>query len=286
VFTAYTLLTDLEAAVLSNASTWLFAADNIQASEFSHTRDQTLWPLPKKPFITDGRERCHNLPDLQAATPQSGGGTSEAWRDAPLVDFQADRGCSVGQPYYVQPDPVMHLPAASLDGSPLIYDKKVVSTYTPEDLPATEQPQVETSMIEAPPASPHVKSPTNNSQRPSLPTRRSSRVSHSHIERRYRNNVKLHLDTLTTKLPAMRDSYACTPNGEDSHHTIKGPSKALVIAAAVKHIENLESDTIKTKKFITALQKQIEGLQSLVRDSDCAIRRHMQANGIPQIRGC
>jgi hypothetical protein len=177
-------------------------------------------------------------------------------------------------------------PAACLDGSPLLYDKKVVSTYALENPPATGQPQVETSMIEAPPASSHVKSPTNNSQSPSLPTRRSSRVSHSHIERRYRNNIKLHLDTLTTKLPAMRDSYACTPNGEDSHHTIKGPSKALVIAAAVKHIENLESDTIKTKKFITALQKQIEGLQSLVRDSDCAIRRHMQANGIPQIRGC
>jgi hypothetical protein len=286
VFTAYTLLTDLEAAVLSNASMWLFAADNIQASEFSHTRDQTLWPLPKKPFTTDRRERCHNLPDLQAATPQSGGRTSEAWRYAPLVDFQADRGCSVGRPYYVQSDPVLHLPTACLDGSPLLYDKKVLSTYTPEDLPATGQPQVETSMIEAPPASPHVKSSTNNSQRPSLPNGRSSRVSHSHIERRYRNNIKLQLDALTTKLPAMRDSYACTPDGEDSHHTVKGPSKALVIAAAVKHIESLETDTIKTKKFIKALQEQIEGLQGLVRESDCAIRRHLQANGISQMRRC
>jgi hypothetical protein len=281
------LLTNLVAAVLSKASTWLFAADNTQALElFSHTRDQTLWPLPKESFSTDRRERCHNLPDLQAVTPQSGSGASEAWRDVPLVDFQADRGCSVGRPYYVQSDPVVNPPAARLDESPLLYGKKVVSTYALEDPPATGQPQVETSTIGAPPASPRVKSPTNNSQRPSLPTGRSSRVSHSHIERRYRNNIKLHLDALTTKLPAMRDSYACTPDGEDSHHTIKGPSKALVIAAAVKHIENLESDTIETKKFITALQEQIEGLQSLVRDSDCAIRRHMQANGIPQIRGC
>jgi hypothetical protein len=265
---------------------WLFAADNIQASEFSHTRDQTLWPLPKKPFTTDRRERCHNLPDLQAATPQSGGRTSEAWRYAPLVDFQADRGCSVGRPYYVQSDPVLHLPTACLDGSPLLYDKRVLSTYTPEDLSATGQPQVEISMIEAPPASPHVKSSTNNSQRPSLPKGRSSRVSHSHIERRYRNNIKLQLDALTTKLPAMRDNYACTPDGEDSHHTVKGPSKALVIAAAVKHIESLETDTIKTKKFIKALQEQIEGLQGLVRESDCAIRRHLQANGISQMRRC
>lgn len=83
----------------------------------------------------------------------------------------------------------------------------------------------------------------------------------------------------------MRDSYVCTPDSEDLHHTMKGPSKALVIAAAVKHIENLESDAIKKKKFIKALQEQIEGLQRLVRDSDCAIRRHMQTNGIPQIRG-
>jgi hypothetical protein len=280
------LLTDLEAAVLSNASTWLFAADNTQTSKFSHTRDQTLWPLPKKSFSTDRRERCHNLPDLQAATPQSGGGTSEAWGDAPLVDFRADRGCSVGRPYYIQSDPVVDLSAACLDGSQVLFDKKVISTYALEDPPATGQPQVELSTIEAQPASPHVKSSTNNSQRPSLPTGRSSRVSHSHIERRYRNNIKLHLDALTTKLPAMRDSYACTPDGEDSLHTIKGPSKALVIASAVKHIENLESDTLKTKQFIKALQEQIEGLQILVRDSDCAIQRHLQVNGISQTRGC
>jgi hypothetical protein len=281
------LLTDLVAAVLSNASTWLFAAHNTQASElFSHTRDQTLWPLPKESFSTDRRERCHNLPDLQAATPQSGGRTSEAWGDAPLVGSRADRGCSVGRPYYVQSDPVVGLPAACLDESQVLFDKKVISTYALEDPPATGQPQFESSMIEAQPALPHVKSPANNSQRPSLPTGRSSRVSHSHIERRYRNNIKLHLDALTTKLPVMRDSYACTPDGEDSHHTIKGPSKALVIAAAVKHIENLESDTLKTKQFIKALQEQIEGLQSLVQDSDCAIRRHMQGNGISQIRGC
>jgi hypothetical protein len=180
----------------------------------------------------------------------------------------------------------VHLPAACLDESPLLFDKKAVSAYALEDPPATGQPQVETSMIEAPPASPRVKSPTNNSQRPSLPIGRSSRVSHSHIERRYRNNIKLHLDALTTKLPAIRDSYAYTHDSEDSHHTIKGPSKALVIAAAVKHIENLESDTIKTKKFITALQEQIEGLQGLVRESDCAIRRHLQTNGISQMRRC
>jgi hypothetical protein len=280
------LLTDLEAAVLSNASTWLFAADNTQTSKFSHTGDQTLRPLSKESFSTDRRERCHNLPDLQAATPQSGGATSEAWGDAPLVDFRADRGCSVRRPYYVQSDPVVDLPAACLDESQVLFDKKVVSTYALEDPPATGQPQVETSTVEAQPASPHIKSPTNNSQRPNLPTGRSSRVSHSHIERRYRNNIKLHLDALTTKLPVMRDSYASTPDGEDSHHTIKGPSKALVIAAAVKHIENLESDTLKTRQFIKALQEQIEGLQSLVRDSDCAIRRHIQANGISQIRGC
>jgi hypothetical protein len=282
------LLTDLEAAVLSNASTWLFAADNTQASESSYTRDQTLWPLPKKSSSTGRREVCHNLPDLQAATPQSGGATSEAWRDAPLVDSKADRGCSVGsvgRPYYVQSDPVVDLPAAGLDESQVLFNKEVVSTYALEDPLATGQPQVETSMVEAQPASSHVKSPTNNSQRPSLLSGRSSRVSHSHIERRYRNNIKLHLDALTTKLPAIRDSYTCRPDGEDSHHTIKGPSKALVIAAAVKHIETLESDTLKTKQFIKALQDQIEGLQSLVRDSDCAIRCHMQANSIPQIRG-
>jgi hypothetical protein len=155
------LLTNLKVAVPLNASTWLFAADNTQASEFSHTRDQTLWPLPKKSFSTGRREHCHNLPNSQAATPQLRSGTSEAWRDAPLVDLQADRGCSVGRPYHVQSDPVVDLSstAACLDRSPVPFDKKVVSTCALEVGLATGQPQVEISMVEAQPASPHGKSP-------------------------------------------------------------------------------------------------------------------------------
>jgi hypothetical protein len=231
-----------------------------------------------------------------------------------MSDFPADRGRSDGRPYHVRPEPVLDLAstadcrrktcskrlkynvinqaacvqsnvATSLDKSPILFGQNAVSTYALKDGSATGQPHVGPAIDEAQPTSSHGKS-SNKSQKPILSTGGPSRMSHSHIERRYRNNIKLHLDALTTKLPAMRDSYACKPDGDDPYHTIKGPSKALVIAAAVRHIESLETDTIKTKKFIKALQEQIEGLQSLVRDSDCAIRRHLQANGISQMRGC
>jgi hypothetical protein len=171
--------------------------------------------------------------------------------------------------------------ATSIDESPILFGQNSVSMYTLEDGSATGQPRIGPAVDEAQPTLPHGKS-SNQSQRAILSAGGPSRMSHSNIERRYRDNIKLHLDALTIKLPAMRKSRASAAYAGDSDRITKGPSKALVIASAVRHIESLESDKVKTEEFIGALQNQIEGLHNLVRVSDRAIRRHLQANAISQ----
>jgi hypothetical protein len=171
--------------------------------------------------------------------------------------------------------------ATSIDESPILFGQNSVSMYTLEDGSATGQPRIGPAVDEAQPTLPHGKS-SNQSQRAILSAGGPSRMSHSNIERRYRDNIKLHLDALTIKLPAMRKSRASAAYAGDSDRITKGPSKALVIASAVRHIESLESDKVKTEEFIGALQNQIEGLHNLVRVSDRAIRRHLQADAISQ----
>jgi glutaredoxin 2 len=105
-------------------------------------------------------------------------------------------------------------------------------------------------------------------------------MSHSQVERRYRNTIKFHLDILTTKLLILKKIRASSSDAEESSFTTKSPSKAFVIASAAKLIESLESENAESKQFIKALQEQIEGLQNLVRGGDCAIRHHLQADSI------
>ncbi|KAK1039944.1 hypothetical protein LTR74_018722, partial [Friedmanniomyces endolithicus] len=59
---------------------------------------------------------------------------------------------------------------------------------------------------------------------------RPSRIPHSHIERRYRQNLNLQLDALTRKLPNLKTSGF---DVDDSTLPIKAPTKALIIATAV-----------------------------------------------------
>jgi hypothetical protein len=103
------------------------------------------------------------------------------------------------------------------------------------------------------------------------------RTPHKITERRYRDNIKVQLNTLVTKLPALRHTSTSTLPTGDPDNLAKIPSRALVLASAVEHIESLESKIEKTKHFVGALQQQIKGLQDLVRESDLAIRQHLQA---------
>jgi hypothetical protein len=65
---------------------------------------------------------------------------------------------------------------------------------------------------------------------------------HTQVERRGHNNIKFHLDDVTSRLPAMREIDPTAISSENPDRVTKGLSKALVIGLAVRHIETLESD--------------------------------------------
>ncbi|KAK4551595.1 hypothetical protein LTR86_011066 [Recurvomyces mirabilis] len=112
--------------------------------------------------------------------------------------------------------------------------------------------------------------------RPPRPTGRPSRIAHSQVERRYRRNISVHFDALNTKLPTLKIGHTDACDKGDSKLTCKAPPKALVIATAVKHIKSLESEQAETKRFVRALQQQIQGLQGLVQCNDYAVWRYFQ----------
>jgi hypothetical protein len=122
-------------------------------------------------------------------------------------------------------------------------------------------------------------SPFTKRQCPSSSNCQPLQTPHSIIERRYRHKIKFQLDSLVTKIPALKKISAGTSAIGNPDHLTKSPSKALVIASAVEHIEKLESDSAKTNKFVKALQEQITGLQDLVRENDVAVDYHLQAGG-------
>ncbi|KAK6402457.1 hypothetical protein LTR95_019070, partial [Oleoguttula sp. CCFEE 5521] len=107
-------------------------------------------------------------------------------------------------------------------------------------------------MAEPPHISSGTSTTTNNGRSRSrrLPLKRTSRkpstkptrVPHSVVERRYRNNLRSQLDTLTSKVPVLKESYPSALDIEDSSRSIKCPSKAVVISAAVRHIGRLEAE--------------------------------------------
>lgn len=169
--------------------------------------------------------------------------------------------------------------STSFDEGSTFAEKDIVCVFAPQDTPSVGRQQTGLPAGISQPVSTRRKS-SNDNEKPTLSAGKPSRMSHSQVERRYRNTIKFHLDILTTKLPALKEVRASTLDAAESSCATKGPSKALVIASAVKHIESLESDNAESKQFIKALQEQIEGLQNLVRASDCAIRQHLQADGV------
>lgn len=105
----------------------------------------------------------------------------------------------------------------------------------------------------------------------------STRVPHKFVERRYRDKMKAHLDILCSKLPALKSSYPCTLEVEESPRTFKGPPKAAVIAGAVRYIEQLESELGESRLFVDRLQKQVAGLQKLVKCDDCSLLQYFES---------
>lgn len=87
------------------------------------------------------------------------------------------------------------------------------------------------------------------------------RVPQNVIERRYCHNLKSKLDVLSAKLPSLDNFCDSALDLEDSNRSIKGFSKAAVIAAAVTCNEKLETKaaardefTMRRTKFISSLQ--------------------------------
>lgn len=128
------------------------------------------------------------------------------------------------------------------------------------------------------------KSPSNM-EASSSKTRKSKRTPHNLVERRYRRNLQDRIDQLASKVPGWEINSPRKHDIENAELAINRRSKASAIAAAAKHIDNLERDIAMKDEFVKALQEQIQGLQRLVRRDDCSILRCLQENvgGTPSV---
>ena len=104
-----------------------------------------------------------------------------------------------------------------------------------------------------------------------------TRVPHKLVERRYRDKVKAQLDVLYSRIPALKLSYPCILEIEGSPRSLKGAPKAVVIAGAVRYIEQLESELKESRLFVERLQEQVTGLQKLVKCDDCSLLRYFES---------
>ncbi|KAF2860729.1 hypothetical protein K470DRAFT_203755, partial [Piedraia hortae CBS 480.64] len=103
------------------------------------------------------------------------------------------------------------------------------------------------------------------------------RLPHSVIERRYRDNLNRQLEMLRTKLPTLKDGSTPGPSEiEDSAVPPKFPTKAVIIGAAIRYIEQLEAERDRQNSRVRSLHDQVEGLQKLVRCEDCAILKYLE----------
>jgi len=118
----------------------------------------------------------------------------------------------------------------------------------------------------------------SKSQPSASATTKSTRIPHNLIERRYRRKLQDQLDHLATKIPGCGTGSPRGLDVEDADFAIHRRSKASAMAAAAKHIDDLERDIAKKDNFVKALQEQIQGLQKLVNCDDCSIVRCLQAN--------
>ncbi|KAK1082745.1 hypothetical protein LTR33_003707 [Friedmanniomyces endolithicus] len=115
--------------------------------------------------------------------------------------------------------------------------------------------------------------PTGELARP-----KARRMPHSLIERRYRDNLNHQIEVLRNELPTFKSIITCTADIEDATALAgKWPSKAVVIAAAIQYIAQLELERGQANAQNSLLCEQVEGLQRLVRCDDCSIVKYLEA---------
>ncbi|KAK6439388.1 hypothetical protein LTR95_004402 [Oleoguttula sp. CCFEE 5521] len=267
------------------------------------TPDAMLWQL------TTGNAQSmqlpHHLPQSLLTPPlQIGEVAQQSHLPTISPPFQFRQSTHIGPPpctpYLSTPGPSGGLSCPGqidygFPHAPTYLQSVPTSSTQPTDVMITPQ---STDLPDAEPrpvtSSPHITSSATTdsrarSRRPPLKrssretSTKPSRVPHSVVERRYRNDLRSQLATLTSKVPVLKDNYPCALDIEDSSRSVKGPSKAVVISAAVKHIERLEADNVRAADYVRSLQDQIQGLQRLVRCDECSILRYLQALQMPTL---
>lgn len=116
--------------------------------------------------------------------------------------------------------------------------------------------------------------PTRNT-RPKPTNKRSGRVPHSIIERRYRDNLNNQIEALRLLIPSVRE----TPQDVEDSLGIppKAPSKAVVITAAASYIKELEAERAQRVAETKTLYEQVANLQQLLRCDNCSILQYLKS---------
>lgn len=111
--------------------------------------------------------------------------------------------------------------------------------------------------------------------RPKPANRRSGRVPHSIIERRYRDNLNNQIEALRLLIPSVREAP------QDVEDTLgippKAPSKAVVITAAASYIKELEAERSQRAAETKTLYEQVANLQQLLRCDNCSILQYLKS---------
>lgn len=116
---------------------------------------------------------------------------------------------------------------------------------------------------------------TSRNTRPKPTTKRSGRVPHSIIERRYRDNLNNQIEALRLLIPSVRE----TPQDVEDSLGIppKAPSKAVVITAAASYIKELEAERAQRTAETKTLYEQVANLQQLLRCDNCSILQYLKS---------
>lgn len=148
--------------------------------------------------------------------------------------------------------------------------KPAVSTST-----EMKRPSVKRTMTEPPGDDDDDSEVPVRNTRPKPTNKRSGRVPHSIIERRYRDNLNNQIEALRLLIPSVRE----TPQDVEDSLGIppKAPSKAVVITAAASYIKELETERAQRAAETKTLYEQVANLQQLLRCDNCSILQYLKS---------
>lgn len=137
-----------------------------------------------------------------------------------------------------------------------------------------KRPSVKRTLTEPTNADDDSEVPVRNT-RPKPTNKRSGRVPHSIIERRYRDNLNNQIETLRLLIPSVRE----TPQDVEDSLGIppKAPSKAVVITAAATYIKELEAERAQRAAETKTLYEQVASLRQLLRCDNCSILQYLKS---------